>query len=132
MMVFDFQDVSIMYVKSDGGSKGAHQAFDILESKLPTLKGRKFYGVVIGVPPRDEYWAGVKLMPVDRPKEWGFQTGVIPGGKYIQERIKDWNKDITIIAKTFQKLSKNLTVDSSRPSVEFYRSMRDMLVRMPI
>ena len=104
----------------------------MLESKLPTIKGRKFYGVVFGIPPGDEYWAGVELTPVDRPKEWGFQTGIIPGGKYVQERIKDWDNDITVIGKTFQKLSKEHMVDNTRPCVEFYRSMYDMLVRLPI
>lgn len=134
MIAADFPDVTIMYVKSDGGTGGSHQAFDKLESKLPTLKGRKFYGLVFGTPPNDEYWASVELISGDKPKEWGFQTGVIPGGKYVQERINDWNKDITVIGKTFQKLSEKHkhTVDSSRPFVEFYRSMHDMLVRLPI
>ena len=37
-------DISIMYIVADGGPKGAREAFNRLESKFPSLRGRKFYG----------------------------------------------------------------------------------------
>ena len=131
-MISEFTEVKVMYVKSDKGALGSSQAFDRLESKLPTLKGRKFYGLIFGVPPKDEYWASVELVANDQPDQWGFQTGSIPAGTYIQERINDWDKDVSIIGKTFHRLMRENKIDTSRPCVEFYRSMRDMLVRLPV
>lgn len=131
-MIVDLPEIKIMYVLSSQGVQGSKEAFDRLESKLPTLKGRKFYGLVFGAPPNDKYWAGVVLTDGDSPKELGFEIGVIPGGKYVQERVNNWHVSTRLIGETFQKLSKQYEVDFSRPSVEFYRSMRDMLVRLPI
>lgn len=37
-------EVQVMYVESDNGIAGASEAFDRLEARFPSLKGRKFYG----------------------------------------------------------------------------------------
>ncbi len=132
MTTNDYPEITIMYVRSDSGVRGSKSAFDKLEEKLPTLRGRKFYGLIFGTPPKDEYWACVELQKTDVPKEWDYHVGSIPKGLYAQEKIENWNDDIESIGKTFEKLSKNFDVDHSRPSVEFYRSMRDMRVRVPI
>ncbi len=131
-MIVDLQEISIMYVESSSGVKGSEEAFRKLESKLLTLKGRKFFGLVFGIPPKDTYWACVALINSDNPPKIGLKTEVIPGGKYVQERINNWNNNLALIGKTFQKLASQYDIDTSRPSVEFYRSMRDMLVRLPV
>ena len=131
-MIVDLPEIKIMYVVSKNGVVGSSQAFNKLESYLPTLKGRKFYGLVFGVPPNDTYWASVALIDLDNPEKEGMQIGAIPAGKYVQERINNWNNNTSLIGQTFQKISKQYTIDSSRPSIEFYRSMRDMLIRLPI
>ncbi len=132
MKISHFPEIKAMYIKSERGVIGSKQAFDKLESKLPTLKGRKFYGLVFGTPPNDEYWACVELTANDKPEEWGNLRGVVPAGKYLQERINNWNEDVTIIGKTFQRLASENETDKSRPCVEFYRSMKEMLVRLPV
>ncbi len=131
-MIVELSEIKIMYVVSTNGVVGSREAFDELESHLKTLKGRKFYGLVFGIPPDDTYWATVALIDSDNPEKEGLETGVIPAGKYVQERINNWNDNIPIIGQAFQRLAKQYSVDSSRPSVEFYRSMKDMLIRLPI
>lgn len=37
-------EVQVMYVESATGVAGASGAFDRLEARLPSMKGRKFYG----------------------------------------------------------------------------------------
>lgn len=131
-MIVNLPEIKIMYVESANGVTGSREAFNKLESYLTTLKGRKFYGLIFGIPPNDKYWAAVAITDTDSPQEVGLKTGVVPGGKYIQERINDWNNNLSMIGQTFQRLAKEYSVDSLRPSVEFYRSMSDMLVRLPI
>lgn len=131
-MMSHFPEIRVMYVKSERGVVGSKQAFDKLESKLQTLKGRRFYGLVFDTPPNDEYWACVELMAEDKPEEWGFLRGVVPAGKYLQERVDDWNEDVSRVGKTFQKLASENETDKSRPCVEYYRSMKEMLVRLPV
>jgi predicted transcriptional regulator YdeE len=132
MLVNDFPGVKIMYVKSENGINGARQAFDKLEAKLPTLKGRKFYGVVFGAPPHEEYWAGVAITETDNPKAMGLEIYEIPNGKYAQAKIKNWNSNLDLIGKTFNDLMEKNQLDESRPSIEFYRSMTELLCRIPV
>lgn len=131
-MIADFPEIKVMYVKSKTGIIGSKEAFDTLESKLSGLKGRKFYGLVFGTPPHEEYRACVAIVNEDELKQLGFETYTIPAGKYVQERIKNWSENITLVGTTFQKLSHEYKQDISRPCIEFYRSTRDMLVRLPI
>ncbi|MBI2029626.1 GyrI-like domain-containing protein [Candidatus Gottesmanbacteria bacterium] len=132
MITSDLPSIKVMYAKSESGISGSRVAFDKLEAKLSSLKGRKFYDLIFGVPPNEKYWACVGLVPGDDPDNLGFNTYTIPGGKYIQEKVKDWHTDITAIGKTFQKLVSLHTPDPSRPNIEFYRSMKEVLCRVPI
>jgi len=44
------ESVEVLCVESRSGVGGASSAFQKLESKLPTLKNRKFYGVLTRTP----------------------------------------------------------------------------------
>src|SRR5438093_823909 len=44
MTEIELEDISVMCVVAKGGPYGARAAFDELESKLPSLKGRQCYG----------------------------------------------------------------------------------------
>ncbi|OGP09911.1 MAG: hypothetical protein A2048_10665 [Deltaproteobacteria bacterium GWA2_45_12] len=132
MVINDFPEIKVMYVESARGVRSSRPAFDKLESKLSSLKGRRFYGLVFGIPPNDKYWACVELTAEDKPEECGFRTGVVPAGKYLQERIDNWNENIAIVGKTFQRIARENETDPSRPCVEFYKSMKEMLVRLPV
>lgn len=131
-MIAIFPEIKVMYVRSEKGIIGSKEAFDMLESKLTSLRGRKFYGLVFGTPPTEKYWACVAIDRDDETKAAGFEIYVIPAGKYAQEKINNWSQNLNQIGETFKRLSKEYEVDPSKPSVEFYRSTKDMLVRLPI
>lgn len=125
-------DIPVMFILSPNGVASSAKTFNMLESKLPSLKKRKFYGVVEGTPPNDTYRACVAIMEGDDPKALGLKTWVVPGGKYERRKIENWEKNIEKIGKTFEALMKECTADPTRPSLEFYRSMEDMFVFLPI
>lgn len=125
-------DVPVMFVLSENGVKGATKSFDLLESKLPSLKKRKFYGTVEGIPPNDTYRACVTIVEGDDPKSMGLEIWTIPGGKYERTKIENWEKNIKLIGKTFEAIIKEVSVDPTRPSIEFYRSMSEMFVLVAI
>lgn len=121
-------DISVLFVRAEGGPAGARKAFDALEGKLPTLKGRKFYGAVQD----GEYRACVALAPGDDPAAWGFETGVLPGGRYARAKLADWRSQVHEIARTFRALAEGRDVDPTRPAIEFYRSSRELVCLLPI
>jgi hypothetical protein len=121
-------DVEVLYVDSDAGIPGAVEAFRRLEAPLPTLKGRRFYGVVQG----DAYRACVARTPDDDPAGLGLATWVIPGGKYRRARIRDWAQHTAEIGPAFDALRAPGGVDPARPGIEFYRSQAELLVHVPV
>lgn len=131
-MEVTLNDVSIMYLVAEGGTTGARDAFNTLEGKLPSLKGRKFYGTF--QPETGEYRACVAIESGDDPQRMGLATGVIPGGLYLREKMKNWMSRIDEIGKTFIAMAEREKprVDHGRPSVEFYRSQDELVLLLPI
>lgn len=123
-------EIKVMFVKSDNGPAGASATFVKLESYLPSLKGRKFYGLISGE--GRNYLACVALTPEDKPEVWGLEVGSIPAGKYAKTKIKDWPKNLGLILSTFESLSKGSREDISRPRIEFYRSQQELILMLPV
>ncbi len=125
-------DIPMMCIVADGGPEGAREAFNRLESKLPSLRGRKFYGTFH--PTTGEYRACVACVPGDDPARLGLAAGVIPGGLYFREKMKNWTSRTDEIGKMFKAIGERerLRVDSSRPSIEFYRSQDELILLLPI
>ncbi len=122
-------DINVLCV-STLGVKGSVEAFRTLESKLPTLKSRKFYGVLIGNSDNGIYRACVASLPGEN--YLGVEKWVIPGGKYVKAKISDWEKHTYLIAQTFSSMATKFRVDDSRPSVEYYKSQKELLLLLPI
>lgn len=125
-------DVPVMYVRAENGLHGVQAAFAALEAKFSSLRGRRFYGTY--APRTDEYRACVALKSGDDPRQLGLETWTIPGGLYVGEKMRDWENRIADIGKTFIAMTEREgdRVDSSRPSIEFYRSESELVLLLPI
>lgn len=51
----ELQEIPVLRVRAEMRGKGPSAAFNLLESKLPTIKGRKFYGTWRLRPDGEEY-----------------------------------------------------------------------------
>lgn len=122
----------VMRVRADMKGKGPSAAFDLLESKLPTLKGRKFYGTFQFTPDGEEYYACVLRIDSDDPEKMGLETGVIPSGWYARSKLVDWPKNLSKLPIIFGEMKRTNDVDPSRPSLEFYRSQEEMQLFLPV
>ena len=125
-------EVPVLRVRADMNGKGPSAAFDLLESKLPTLKGRKFYGTFQFTPNGEEYFACVVRIDSDDPEKMGLETGVIPGGWYARRKLTDWQNKISKLPGLFEEMARSHETDHSRPSLEFYRSQEEMQLFLPI
>jgi hypothetical protein len=129
--VVTLPDTVVMFVAGKAGKPIAAQApeaFKALEARLPSLKGRKFYGVAL----RDEYRACVAIDSSDDPCALPHPTWILPGGKYVRRRIVNWEEHLELIGPAFQALLRRPDVDPSRPCIEFYRSQKELLVMVPV
>jgi len=130
----ELQDIPVMRVRADMKGKGPSEAMQILESRLPTLRGRKFYGTFLMLPDGEEYYACVARVESDDPLKMQLETGVIPGGKYARRKIMNWEKVIRDgqLPKLFHEFAIAHDTDPSRPSIEFYRSQNELQIYVPV
>jgi hypothetical protein len=117
--------IPVLFVRAEGGPAGASAAFEELERRLPTLRGRKFFATCRG---RD-YRAGVKRSHDDVPEAMGLEAGVIPGGRYAKRRLEGGPEHI---ASTFDAMAKEFPQDTSRPCIEFYRRHDEVILLLPV
>lgn len=122
-------DIPVKYVQGTAGRPIAEQApsaFQELESKLPSLKRRKFYGVIAdGV-----YRACVVVRPEDPADSLPYPSWVIPGGKHARRKIADFT--VEMIAPVVEEMLRRPDVDPSRPVIEHYRNQRELLLLVPM
>ena len=112
--------------------KGPSGAFDLLESRLPTLKGRKFYGTFEPTPDREECYACVARIYSEDSEKMQLDTGLIPGGWYAGSKLMDWEKNLSKLPSLFEEMARTHDVDSNRPSLKFYRSQAKMQLFLPV
>ncbi len=120
-------DIPIMFLVAENMA-AIPDTFRKLEARLSGLKGRKFYGLFHN----NIYKASVAIQPDDNPKELGLEAGLIPSGKYLSEKMNDWRQHIAEIGPRFMAMAAKNDVDNSRPSIEFYKSSKVLILYLPI
>ena len=127
-MLVTLEDIKVMFVVSPSGPQGAGEAFERLEARLPSLKGRTFYGTMLN----GEYRACVALEAQDSPAAVALETWTIPGGAYARRKLERWSERLLEIGKIFGVLAAEYPRDPTRPNIEFYRSQKELLLFMAV
>jgi hypothetical protein len=132
----ELQDISVMRVKADMRGGGPSAAMSILESKLPSLKGRRFYGAFRMLPNGEEYFACVARIETDDPNKMQLESGVIPGGKFARRKIMNWEPiirqgQLPRLTQEFERAHAR-EADPGRFTLEFYRSMAELQLLLPV
>ena len=120
-----------MFVPADDTQAAISSAWQELESRFESLRGRKFFGTFD--PVSNEYRACVQLQPDDDPAHLGLHEGVLPGGAYVRARLRGEPPAIyREIARGFEELERRSSHDPSRPSIEFYRRRDEIDLLLPV
>lgn len=127
-------DVEVLRVRADMRGAGPRAAFDTLESKLPSLKGRRFYGTIRVTEAGEEYYACVEREAGEDPEALELELATIPGGRYARRKVLDWMKVVEAgkMKELGADLARRYSVDAERPTIEYYRSLRELHVLIPI
>jgi hypothetical protein len=132
----ELEDIPVMRVRADMKGGGPAAAMSLLESKIPTLKGRKFYGIFRVRSDGEEYYACVTRVETDDPLTMGLEAEVIPGGRFARRRILNW--EAIIRDGQLPRLSQEFVsahaheADPNRFTLEFYRSQAELLLLVPV
>ena len=132
----ELQDIPVMRVRADMKGKGPPEAFELLESKLQTLRGRRFYGVYRMTPEGEEYYACVARIETDDPERMKLETAMIHGGRFVRRKVQDWERVIREgrLPGLFQEMIEAHIheVGPERFSLEFYRSHDELELLIPV
>jgi hypothetical protein len=127
-------EIEVLRVRADMKGSGPAGAMRLLESKLPSLKGRKFYGVFRLLPDGEEYFACVERIATDNPEKMALETARLPGGLYARQKLYDWEKIIAAgkLPECEREFVRGHDIDRGRPELEYYRSMSEMHFLLPV
>jgi hypothetical protein len=127
-------EVEVLRVRADWAGAGPAGAMQELESKLPSIKGRRFYGAFRILPEGEEYFACVERLPTDDPERMGLEPGRLPGGRYVRRKVFEWEPIVRAgkLGEIFQDMVRLHEPDATRPSLEYYRSMTELHLLLPV
>ncbi|MCB1208906.1 MAG: hypothetical protein KDK97_06245 [Verrucomicrobiales bacterium] len=125
----------LITTKSAKFPEGNRDAFRAIESHLKTLKGRRFYGLVYESDEGMEYFAG--LVPDSEIEERrfaaiGFPITEVEGGACARIKLLDWTSKTAQIGVSFGAMIGQFGIDTSRPQMEYYRSLSELHLLLPI
>jgi hypothetical protein len=125
--VIEREPIDVWYVATASG-ENASAAFQELEAKLETLRGRKFYGAFYL--DSDEYRACVEVLP---DEDLGLSRETLPGGRFRRSVLRGEPPELySRIAPAFEELVAGADSDPTRPSLEFYRRRDEVVLLLPI
>jgi hypothetical protein len=133
--VTNLHELAFTYVEAIDGFAGAGAAFDQLEGRMDTLRGRRMYGVVYpGDPVR---YLACLLLDDENADDLGFERTTVPGGQYAYTLVRDWGPRISELPVIVSQLESEieisgLAVDPDRPWLEFYRRIDELLIMLPV
>lgn len=130
--IVERSELPVLRVKADMQGAGPSAAFSTLEATLPSLRGRHFYGSFEELPEGERYYACVERVPSDPPPTAPVEEGRIAGGLYVRRKIEEWEGKLATLASHFRELHQTFDPDSSRPSLEFYRSDSELHLLLPV
>jgi hypothetical protein len=129
MTTANLDPIDVLCVTADNGLAGAKRAFAALEASLPSLTGRRFYGVYSQ---DGTYRDCVARREEDEPAAARLQPWVIPGGRYARTKLDNWRERLADIGPTYEAMAEAYPEDPTRPSLEFYRSEKELILFLPI
>ena len=114
-------DFEVMYVEAVDGLDGAQAAIQRLGRGGSTASGA---GGSSG--PSTANATGPCVIPrdVEEPAILGLETWTVPGGRYARRKMVDWESRAHTIGAEFEAMVEEHSWDETRPSIEFYRSLR--------
>lgn len=128
----DHPPLRLLARKATSFPEGIEEAYDTLEDRLPTVLGRRFYGVSYRTPAGIEYHAGVVPDSEREERELGLPILEIPAGRCASVTLTDWLGRTERIGECVRELSAQFGRDPLRPTLVERRSMREIRILVPV
>jgi 4-aminobutyrate aminotransferase-like enzyme len=122
---FDIEkDITVVCMKATSFPEGVLAAHKKLHSIVPFSKERGYYGISHGNTEGGIiYMASAEILEGEK---YDLATFTIKKGHYLSKILKDYQKDIPSIGKTFQEMLTDSRIDKNGYCLEIYLNDNDM------
>lgn len=124
-------DIKTFGVQVTTFPNGIKEAFNKLDELLPGDE-RPFYGICKCLNGNTVYIAAALETYDGEGKKLGYENYTIEKGKYATETLMDWPSKTQTIKDIFGQLGKEGFAYSTKPFVEVYKSMKEMVCMVKV
>jgi len=130
--IVDLPDLRLMVTRVDEFPSGIKTAWDRLESRLSSLKGRRFYAASRYEGSQMAYFVGVEPVSDEEIAALGLPTMTVKGGKYARAKLLDWPNHTDKIGQIFSELTRDFPMAPDGWALEYYRSQSELHLLIPL
>ena len=120
-------DIKVAYVTAKSFPKGITEAFEKLDSIVPSANNRRHFG--ISQPNKNNviiYKAAVEEQHKGEAEKFGLESFVIQKGQYIYKDILNYSEKPQNISDTFRQLISQPNIDPDGYCLEWYLNESDV------
>jgi predicted transcriptional regulator YdeE len=121
------EEIEVMCVAAESFPEGIAAAHQKLDAIAPVASDRRHFGISRGDGSGGTiYKAAAEEKEAGEAEKLGLERFTIRKGKYAQERVENFMRNIPKVAETFKKLLAHPELDPNGYCLEWYLSNRDM------
>jgi hypothetical protein len=120
-------DIKVFYITAKSFPEGILEAHQTLHKLVPFSPDRRYFGISRPESYSIIYRAATEETYPGEAEKLKLDTLILKKGNYISETLKDYQKDVSAITRTFDELLKHPGIDPEGYCVEWYTSMNDMI-----
>jgi predicted transcriptional regulator YdeE len=121
------KDIKVFYITAKSFPEGVLEAHQMLHALIPFSKERQYFGISY---PNTEgvimYKSAAEILNNEEAEKYNLEVFTIKKGHYISVLLKDYQKDISLIDKTFKQLLSDPRLDHKGYCLEVYLNEKDM------
>lgn len=124
--------VKVFGIQVETFPNGIGEAFDKLVKTLPQGDERPYYGISHCTNGNILYLAAALETFDGEGKKYGYGNYMIERGEYLAAPLMDWTSKTHCIKDVFEDIIKDERVDNTKPAIEVYKNMKEMVCMVKI
>lgn len=121
------KDIKVFGEQVHNTPQGIGEAFEALKKMLPFDDNRTFYGICHCSSSGFKYIAAAEEKLEGEGERYNLETFTIERGEYFCKTVKGWTENLNLIREAFASFGDNPEIDNSKPLIEVYKSINEMM-----
>jgi predicted transcriptional regulator YdeE len=126
-------DITVFGFQVKAFPEGIPETFTMLMKMIPSGDQRSYYGIsMFSEEGSILYYACAEETFSNESSQYNCEILKIEKGKYLVTRLKDWKTKTSSIKDIFHNMMRDERTDRSKPCIEWYKTMDEMLCMVKV